>query len=87
MQPHYYLMQRKKILRLEAHMSFASLPKRVKDLMLDKSEVVALDQNQANWRVVIFRDEIMEYQEYLEWLMSPEALEDESLEDELEIAN
>lgn len=73
MQPHYYLMKSKKILRLESETSFDSLPKRVREMVLDEADNVSLDQDQANWRVVIFRDEIMEYGEYLEWLMSPEA--------------
>lgn len=86
MQPHYYLMKNKKILRLEAETSFDSLSKRVRDMVFDQDDVVGLDQNQANWRVVIFRDEIMEYDEYLEWLMSPEALLVQEEEAEL-IAN
>lgn len=87
MQPHYYLMKCKKILRLEADTAFSSLPIEVRERVLDASEVVSLDQNQANWRVVIFRDEIMEYFEYKEWLSTPEALmEEEEFELEL-IAN
>lgn len=74
MHPHYYLMKGKKILRLEAEASFNSLPLNVQEQVFDESDVVCLDQNQANWRVVIFRDEIMEYDEYVEWLSSPEAM-------------
>lgn len=75
MQPHYYLMKNKKILRLEAQVSFSSLPEQIQSLVFDETDIISLDQNQANWRVVIFRDEIMEYDEYIEWLDSPEAME------------
>ncbi len=69
MNPHYYLMKSKKILRLEADVSFDSLPTAVKDRALDPIDLGSMDQNQANWRVVIFRDEIMELGEYEEWLL------------------
>jgi hypothetical protein len=72
MQPHYYLMRNKKILRLEAEMKFSSLPLSVQEQVLD-CEAQAMDQNQANWRVVIFRDEILEVSEYLDWHSTPEA--------------
>lgn len=74
MNPHYYLMKSKKILRLEADVTFTSLPLFVRENLLDELEVISMDQEKANWRVVIFRDEIMEYDEYTEWLKSPEAL-------------
>lgn len=86
MNPHYYIMKSKKILRLEGHTTFASLPLHVREKVLDSSDIVCLDQGQANWRVVIFRDEIMEFEEYLEWLKSPEALVEEDSEYDL-IAN
>lgn len=86
MNPHYYLMKSKKILRLEAEMTFASLPLSIRERVFDAEDVVALDQNQANWRVVIFRDEIMEFEEYQEWLTTPEALIEEESELEL-VAN
>jgi hypothetical protein len=40
---------------------------------LDANDIVSFDQNQANWRVAIFRDEILDYEEYTQWLVSPEA--------------
>lgn len=86
MNPHYYLMKSKKILRLEGNVTFSSLPSSVREKILDTSDIESLDQNQANWRVVIFRDEIMEYDEYVEWLSSPEALYEEEAELEL-VAN
>jgi hypothetical protein len=73
MNPHYYLMKSKKILRLESDTSYESLPLLIREKALEK-EVVSLDQEQANWRVVLFRDEILEVEEYLMWLSSPEAL-------------
>lgn len=77
MNPHYYLMKSKKILRLEADVSFDSLPFHVRENVFDPQDIVSLDQNQANWRVVIFRDEIMEIEEYEVWLTSNEALVEE----------
>lgn len=84
--PHYYLMKCKKILRLEGNTTFSSLPLYIREKVLDPSDIVVLDQNQANWRVVIFRDEIMEFEEYTEWLASPLALIEEEAEYDL-IAN
>jgi hypothetical protein len=74
MRPHYYLMKCKKILRLEVETTFDSLPSDIRKKVFDEVDIVALDQDQANWRVVIFRDEIMEYEEYRQWLSSDEAL-------------
>jgi hypothetical protein len=79
-------MKSKKILRLEANESFASLPTSIRERVLDADDVVSFDQNQANWRVVIFRDEIMDFEEYTEWLSSPDALLEEEAELEL-VAN
>jgi hypothetical protein len=83
MNPHYYLMKSKKILRLEGDVHFSSLSEEIRQRVLDADDVVGLDQNQANWRVVIFRDEIMDFEEYSEWLNSPEAFQTE--EEELEL--
>lgn len=81
MNPHYYLMKSKKILRLESDVTFLSLPLSIRERVLEVDDVVSLDQNQANWRVVIFRDEILDFEEYTEWLSTPEAL---IVEDEME---
>lgn len=87
MNPHYYLMKNKKILRLEEEESFALLPLNIRERALEPDQVFPLNQAQANWRVVIFRDEILELSEYTEWLNSPEAMyQEEELELEL-IAN
>lgn len=86
MNPHYYLMKSKKILRLEGNVTLSSLPSSVREKVLDAHDIESLDQNQANWRVVIFRDEIMEYDEYVEWLSSPDAFYEEEAELEL-VAN
>jgi hypothetical protein len=77
MSPHYYIMKNKKILRLEAQTSFDSLSTTIKEKLLDQDFEMVLDQNQANWRVVIFRDEILDLEEYQEWLNSPEAFMEE----------
>ncbi len=80
MSPHYYLMKSKKILRLEAETTFDSLPLSIREKVFNSSDIFKMNQEQANWRVVLFRDEIMEQDEYSEWLASPEAF----LEDEVE---
>lgn len=77
MNPHYYIMKNRKILRLESEMTFDSLPEQIKFERLEEAFDVVLDQNQANWRVVIFRDEIMELDEYTEYLRSEQYLEDQ----------
>lgn len=82
-QPHYYLMKHKKILRLEENESFGALSLEIRSRVIDENDIVKLDQSQANWRVVIFRDEILDLEEYKEWLSSPEAFEEEVFEYEL----
>jgi hypothetical protein len=79
-------MKSKKILRLESEVTFLSLPLEIRERILDTDEFVSLDQNQANWRVAIFRDEILDLVEYSEWLTTPEAMIEEELEYDL-IAN
>lgn len=86
MNPHYYLMKSKKILRLESDESFIALPLTIRERVFDAEEIVSLDQEQANWRVAIFRDEILDTAEYTEWLQTPEAMLEEHDEYEL-IAN
>lgn len=81
--PHYYVMKCKKILRLEGNHSFSSLPLSIREKVIDPTDIIQLNQNQANWRVVIFRDEIMEFDEYVEWLASPEAMIEEEEEYDL----
>lgn len=83
MNPHYYIMKNKKILRLESDMDWNSLSENIREKVLDPNDIVSLDQNQANWRVVIFRDEILDFEEFQEWLASPEAMMPEELEYEL----
>lgn len=80
MRPHYYLMKSKKILRLEAEMCFNSLPLNIQEKIFDSDQMLTMNQEQANWRVVLFRDEIMELEEYTEWLTTPEALIEEDHE-------
>ena len=79
MSPHYYLMKSKKILRLESDQSFKSLDLTIREKIFDP-DLDSLDQNQANWRVAIFRDEIMDFEEYTEWLLTPESLIEEGYE-------
>ncbi len=83
MNPHYYLMKSKKILRLEEETSFDSLPSSIKETVFDSFEIVSMNQEQANWRVVLFRDEIMEMDEYQEWLATAPLLIEEEYEYDL----
>lgn len=73
--PHYYLMKNKKILRLEAQDRWDDLSWLVKAQILEADGPV-MDQEKANWRVAIFRDEIMEAGEYVDYLHSPQAARD-----------
>jgi hypothetical protein len=77
MNPHYYLMRSKKILRLESETTFESLPLSIREHAFSSAEEFKMNQEQANWRVVLFRDDIMEMDEYTEWLKTPEALIEE----------
>lgn len=83
MNPHYYLMRSKKILRLESETTFDSLPLSIRERALNPDDNFKMNQEQANWRVVLFRDEIMEMDEYQQWLSSPEAMMDEEYEYDL----
>ncbi len=60
----YYLMKNRLILRLEDGQNMESLPKWLQGEQLDPNWI-SLNQEQANYRVVIFRDEILELDEYL----------------------
>lgn len=64
--PCYYLMKNGYILRLEEPMDLANIPLMIQANLLDAEEVEKLDQEQANYRVAIFRDEILELDEYQE---------------------
>ena len=77
MNPHYYLMRSKKILRLESETSFESLPLSIREHAFTPDDKFKMNQEQANWRVVLYRDEIMEMDEYSEWLSTPEAMIEE----------
>jgi hypothetical protein len=74
MNPHYYLMKNKKILRLEADQKFADLSWLLRAQLLE-ADSEAMTQDQANWRVAIFRDEIVELYEYISFLNSPESIQ------------
>lgn len=86
MNPHYYLMKSKKILRLEAENTFESLSLSIRERAFNPDDNLKMNQEQANWRVVLFRDEIMELDEYSEWLSTPEALIEEEYDYDM-IAN
>ena len=63
-QPSYYLMKNGYILRLEEPMGLNNIPLMIKANLLDPTDISRLDQGQANHRVAIFRDEILEIDEY-----------------------
>ncbi len=70
-QPHYYLMKNKKILRLETDQLWDQLSWMIRTQIFDQKKT--MNQEEANWRVAIFRDEIMEMDEYVDYINSPQA--------------
>ena len=62
----YYLMKNGFILRLENPLENEDIPILIKANLLDPREPITLNQDQANYRVAIFRDEILELDEYTE---------------------
>ncbi len=62
----YYLMRNGFILRLEQPLDYGDIPVLIKSNLLETEDLVALNQDQANYRVAIFRDEILELDEYTE---------------------
>jgi hypothetical protein len=62
----YYLMKNGFILRLEQALDIKNIPLLIKANLLDNKEIQVMNQEQANYRVVIFRDEILEMPEYQE---------------------
>ena len=63
----YYLMKQKVILRLEESDDIQKLDPRIQKQILDANWQF-MNQDQANYRVAIFRDEIMELEDYQIWL-------------------
>jgi hypothetical protein len=59
----YFLMKHKRILRLEENEDIQHLSKTIQSQLLD-SNWQPMNQEQANYRVAIFRDEILELTEY-----------------------
>lgn len=62
----YYLMKNGFILRLEEPLDREDIPLLIKANLFDVDQVKVLNQEQANYRVAIFRDEILEMPEYSE---------------------
>lgn len=62
----YYLMKNGFILRMESAFEGDDIPVLIKANLLEPDQVEALNQEQANFRVAIFRDEILEFNEYNE---------------------
>lgn len=62
----YYLMKNGFILRLESPLENEDIPILIKANLLDPKDPILLNQDQANYRVAIFRDEILELNEYTE---------------------
>ena len=62
----YYLMKNGFILRLESPLDKEDIPVLIKANLIEPESLVCLNQEQANYRVAIFRDEILEWNEYAE---------------------
>ncbi|MBT4792035.1 MAG: hypothetical protein HON90_10725 [Halobacteriovoraceae bacterium] len=62
----YYLMKNGFILRLEEPLSRDEIPLLIKANLLEPKMLTVLNQDQANYRVALFRDEILEMPEYQE---------------------
>jgi hypothetical protein len=62
----YYLMKNGFILRMESPLDAEDIPILIEANLLEPEQVVAINQDQANHRVAIFRDEILEFNEYSE---------------------
>jgi hypothetical protein len=62
----YYLMKNGYILRLESPLEKEDIPILIQANLLETDQVAAINQDQANYRVAIFRDEILEMNEYTE---------------------
>jgi hypothetical protein len=60
----YYLMKNGFILRLENPLDEKEIPLLIKANLFEPKGFNALNQEQANYRVAIFRDEILEMDEY-----------------------
>lgn len=60
----YYLMKNGFILRLEKPLNHSEMPALIQANLLDSEKMICLNQDQANYRVAIFRDEILEWSEY-----------------------
>lgn len=63
-QAFYYLMKNGYILRLEEPLQLKNIPLMIQANLLDEDATDHLTQDQANYRVAIFRDEILEIDEY-----------------------
>jgi len=60
----YYLMKNGFILRLENPLDPNNIPLLIKSNLLDPTNLKAMNQDEANNRVVFFRDEILEMKEF-----------------------
>ncbi len=63
-QASYYLMKHGFILRLEEPLDKEDIPILIKANLLDLNELAPMNQDEANNRVVFFRDEILEMPEF-----------------------
>lgn len=62
----YYLMKNGYILRVEQAFTPGEIPLMILANMLEPENKEPMNQDQANYRVAIFRDEILEMDEYRE---------------------
>lgn len=68
-QASYYLMKNGFILRLEEPLDKSDIPTLIKANLLDPEFIEPMNQDEANTRVVFFRDEIVEMPEFEEKLV------------------
>lgn len=60
----YYLMKNGYILRLEQELDEWDIPILIQENLLEPEQVTKLNQDQANYRVAIFRDDIVNLEEF-----------------------
>ena len=64
MGPTYYLLKNKYILRMESVQKI--IPALIYNYLLDQVSPMPMNQAEANQRLVMYRDAIIEYDEFLE---------------------
>ncbi|MDA8792623.1 hypothetical protein N9N67_05220 [Bacteriovoracaceae bacterium] len=63
----YYLLQDGVILRLEDQVLHKNLPSIIKDRLFNDDDEMIMQQSQANYRVLFFRDRIFNLEEFIDY--------------------